>query len=312
MGSLLAGLLAARPEAEVWLVGSASSASHLGVIEQTGLLVQIGPGVAETLPSLSLTKPWLIQNLQITTNPEEAFPCDMAIVLVKSYRTDEAARQVRRLLAANGLALTLQNGLGNFEILAAEVGLERAAQGVTTLAATLVQPGLVRWSGGGPISLGLNPAHLLLLNAFTALFQALNLSVTFTENIVGLVWGKLVINCAINPLGALLNVPNGELLKRPAALELLVAAASEAATVARACGIILPYDYDAAAYEACQVAQRTASNINSMLSDVRRGRPTEIGAINEAVVREGQRLGVSVLINETLARLIRALVSTPL
>lgn len=319
LGSLFGALLALDQEnesssngPEVWLIGSPSAQPHLAAINQNnGLRLEIAPNVMINHPEFTASQNRLIQNLHLTTQATEAYPVDLALILVKSYRSPEAAQQAKALLAPDGVALTLQNGLGNLEILAEAVGMERAAQGITSLGASLPAPGIVRWNGRGPVNLGLtnelNEARQQILREFAAHLSSLNLDVKTTPDIQGLVWGKLIINCAINPLGALLNVPNGELLKRPSALSLLEAAASEAAEVARILGISLPYPYEEAASQARQVAQMTATNLNSMLRDVQRGRSTEIEAINAAVAREGQRLGLAAPVNWTLAQLIRGM-----
>ena len=119
-----------------------------------------------------------------------------------------------------------------------------------------------------------------------------------------LLWGKLVVSCGINALTALLRIPNGELVARPDAADLMVRAAVECAAVACAKGIELPFSDPAERIK--DVARRTASNKSSMLQDVLRGAPTECEAINGAVMREGIRLGVPTPINEVLWRLMRA------
>lgn len=125
----------------------------------------------------------------------------------------------------------------------------------------------------------------------------------------GLLWGKLVVNCGINPLTAILRAPNGELLRRPDAMFLMQCAALECADVAGAKGVTLPF-LDPAD-KVCEVARLTATNRSSMLQDVLRGAPTECEAINGAVVRWGERLGVSTPVNEVLLRLVRASTSAP-
>ena len=104
-------------------------------------------------------------------------------------------------------------------------------------------------------------------------------------NLSGLLWGKLVVNCVINSLNALLNCSNGALLDNPASRELLAEVATETANIARAAGILLPYPYEQAANQVQRVAEITSANTSSMLADVQRGSPTEIEAINGAVVR---------------------------
>jgi 2-dehydropantoate 2-reductase len=220
--------------------------------------------------------------------------------LVKSWQTERAARQLDACLTADGLALTLQNGLGNREKLVHLLGAPRVALGVTTYGATLEGPGRVRPGGTGTVSVGEHPRLSPLLD----ILEASELVVDLVADVESLLWSKLVINAAINPLTALLQVPNGELLNRPESRTLLASAASEAAAVATACGQRLTYPNPVVAAEA--VAHQTASNTSSMLQDVLRGAPTEIDAICGAIVDAGERCGISVPVNRTLWLLVRA------
>jgi 2-dehydropantoate 2-reductase len=122
-----------------------------------------------------------------------------------------------------------------------------------------------------------------------------------------LLWGKLVINAAINPLTALLGVPNGELLQRPTARALLASLAREAAAVAATQGLTLPYPDPIAAAQ--ETARRTAANRSSMLQDVQRGAPTEIDAICGAILRAGEQYGVPTPTNRIVWQLVKALVA---
>jgi len=224
-----------------------------------------------------------------------------ALVLVKSWQTERVARQLERCLTTDGIALTLQNGLGNYETLLGVLGQERVALGITTLGARMLEPGYVQHTGEGKVIIG---SHLHL-NKFGELLRASGFQVEMITDPKSLLWGKLVINAAINPLTALLRVANGELLSRPAARELLGEAASEAALVAAEQGIQLPYGDPVEAVE--EVARNTASNISSMLQDVLRGTPTEIEAINGAIIRAGERLGIPTPVNKMLWLLVRGL-----
>ena len=124
------------------------------------------------------------------------------------------------------------------------------------------------------------------------------------SDLLSLMWGKLVVNTGINALTALLEVRNGELLESSHSRSLMNAAAMETARVAEAKGIKLPYDDPTQEVEG--VASRTAENESSMLQDIHRGAPTEVDAINGAVVREGERLGVPTPVNWTLWKLMRS------
>ena len=236
-----------------------------------------------------------------TDDPQECSGARQALVLVKAWQTERAGRQLAECLAPNGLAVTLQNGLGNRETLIQSLGPNRVALGVTTTGATLLGPGLVKAGGEGPISIERNPALGPLEEALTAE----NFDVRIVEDARSLIWGKLVINSAINPLTALLRVPNGKLLERPAAHELLRVLAYETSQVAKAENISLPFSDPAAAAE--DVAQKTASNRSSMLQDILRGAPTEIDAICGAIVEIAKKHRIPTPANWACWQLVKAL-----
>ena len=224
-----------------------------------------------------------------------------ALVLVKAWQTERAAGQLEQCLSQAGLALTLQNGLGNYEILSDRLTPERVALGVTTLGARMLEPGYVQHTGKGRVSIGASP-HV---DGLAGLLKEAGFQVEITPDLTSLVWGKLVINAAINPLTALLRVANGELLDRPGAHALLAEAAREAARVAKEGGAVLPYPDPVAAVE--EVARNTASNYSSMLQDIQRGAITEIEAINGAIVRLGEQLDIPTPVNKMLYQLVSSL-----
>jgi 2-dehydropantoate 2-reductase len=238
--------------------------------------------------------------VEATNNPADCKGARFALVLVKSWQTERVAGQLAECLAEDGLALTLQNGMGNRELLANALGLHRVALGVTTTGATLLGPGLARAGGEGVISV---EAHPRLGTLESALTEA-GFNVQVVNDADALVWGKLVINAAINPLTALLRVPNGELLQRPAAHKMMGVLAREAAAVAIAQGIHLPFEDAVRAAE--DVARKTAANHSSMFQDIRRGAPTEIDAICGAITRTGEKIGVSTPVNRVCWHLTRA------
>jgi 2-dehydropantoate 2-reductase len=244
--------------------------------------------------------------VQATTDPAAVGGgTDLVIIFVKSHQTAEAAQWARPLLKPDGLALTLQNGLGNLQTIADVLGEARAVQGVTSHGATLLGPGRVRHAGQGPTHIAIQPSIAERLNAVAALFRQAGFEIHLSNNLDGLLWGKLVINVGINPLTAILRVPNGLLAELEPASALMAAAVEEAVHVAQAKGIALPYADPQEQVKAVTIA--TGSNRSSMLSDVLRGVPTEIDVINGAIVREGTRLGISTPINQTLVWLIKAI-----
>lgn len=239
--------------------------------------------------------------VRATRDPRAAYGAKYAFVLVKSWQTERAAHQLAECLAEEGLAVTLQNGLGNNDILSRALGPERVALGVTTTGATLLSPGLVRAGGEGVVSL---ETHPLVGVVETALMRA-GFPVEVVADARSLVWGKLVVNAAINPLTALLRIPNGELLNRPSARVIMKALANETAAVASAQRVRLPFKNPIEAAES--VARQTAANHSSMFQDLRRGAPTEIDAINGAVTRAGKQNGVPTPVNGVCWRLVQTM-----
>lgn len=241
-------------------------------------------------------------HVQVTDDPATCHAVRHALVLVKSWQTERAAAQLADCLDEDGLALTLQNGLGNYETLTRTLGMLRVAMGVTTTGATLLGPGLTRAGGEGVITIESHPR----LSPLDEKLRLAGFDVHVVQDARSLVWGKLIINAAINPLTALLGVPNGVLLERPAARDLMAHLASEAAAVAVVQNVRLPFDDPVLAAE--DVARRTASNHSSMFQDIRRDAPTEIDAICGAITRLGEQHSIPTPVNQVVWQLIQAVV----
>jgi 2-dehydropantoate 2-reductase len=224
----------------------------------------------------------------------------MALVLVKAWQTEKAAQSLEGCLGSDGIALSLQNGLGNLEVLRDILGQERTTLGVTTTGATLLEPGVVRHGGDGPICLGKDQRFDVLHDVFVEA----GFEVHRQDDLDGLIWSKLAVNAAINPLTALLEVRNGVLLEQEATRALMVQAAQEVADVASKKGIRLT-SKDPATF-AIQVAEQTYDNRSSMLQDIQRGAPTEIEAICGAIVRAAERVGIKTPVNWSLWKLVSA------
>ena len=248
-----------------------------------------------------------VRRVRAVSDPAEAGSAEVARVLVKAQQTPWAAAACQLILAPNGVAYTLQNGIGNLERLAAVVGAERVGQGVTALGGTLLGPGCVRHAGMGPTSLGAAPDPQRAA-ALAALLTASGLPASVSDQVEALVWGKLVVNVGLNALTALLRVPNGALAATPEARALVERAVGEAVAVAVARGVTLPYADPVA--HVLAVARATGANRSSMLQDILRGAATESATINGALVREGARLGVPTPLNTALAALVAALEAT--
>jgi len=286
MACLFAGRLAASG-VEVTILGS--WIEGLRALRERGVRLQLANGEEISYP------------VRVVTSPSECTNTKFALVLVKSWQTARAAKQLATCLESEGLALTLQNGLNNRQSLANVLKPQRVALGVTTTGATLVEPGLIRPVGDEVITLGVHSR----LKPLSDMLRSAGFVVDTVADTSALLWGKLVINASINPLTALLRVTNGELLVRKPARNLMGITARETAAVAVARGIRLPYPDPVVAVET--IARRTAENYSSMLRDVIRGAETEIDSINGAIVNAGEETNVPTPVNRTLWQLIKAL-----
>lgn len=292
MGGLFAARLAAAGEdvsvVDVW-------AEHVETIRTQGLILETGEGEVRTKPAA-------------VTRVEDLAACaaDLVIVFVKSGMTAAAARSAQTILGPVGRVLTLQNGLGNAEIIAEVFGADRVLAGTTAQGATLIGPGRIRHGGRGDTHIGrlTGPVDDFCREAAMILSRA-GIPAIAEDTVQSLIWGKLVINVGINALTALLRFTNGQLNDHAETRELVKLAVAEAVQVAAASDVRLPYDN--AVEKVLAVAAATATNRSSMLQDILRGRATEIDAINGALVREGVRLGVPTPVNATLTLLIKAL-----
>ena len=291
MGSLFAGRLA--PYADISMIGRWPA--QLAALQTAGVRLCHANG-SDT-----------VHRVLATNDVRAVGQVDVILMLVKSYQTEHAARQAGQLLSPHGVVVTLQNGLGNLDRIAAVVGADRATLGVTAQGAMLMAPGVVRDTGAGPIYVAL-PVHAAPLMA-TGLQWLVDLlrQADFTVHVVteadSLLWGKLAVNAGLNPLTALLRVPNGFVAEHETARAVLWRAATETAAVAQAQGIALPYAH--AGQYALEVARATAVNHSSMLQDVQRGAPTEIEAICGGVVRAGKAHGVATPVNALLHHLVK-------
>ncbi|EMA42775.1 ketopantoate reductase family protein [Halococcus saccharolyticus] len=276
LGSLVGGLCAR--EHHVTLVGRDP---HIQAVRDSGL--HVGGAFDFTVRPAARTDP-----------PPSA---DLALVTVKAFDTDDAARAL--VDCDLDAVCSLQNGLGNEERLATR--LDGVLAGTCTYGARLVEPGRVECTGIGEIALGApDGGRSACAERVGRALRRAGVETTVADDMPRRLWKKLAVNAGINPTTALARVENGALADEP--LHGIAGdAARETARVAREQGVDLGDDEAVAALDA--VVEATAANTSSMLQDVRAGRRTEIDAINGAVV---DRADAPVPVNRTLAGLVRA------
>jgi 2-dehydropantoate 2-reductase len=293
MGSLLGGRLAAGSH-EAWLLDLRRD--HIDAVRARGLLIERDGGREVVHP-------------RATTDPAEIGPVELVVIFVKAFQTESALGTIDLLLGPETLVLSLQNGLGNLETIAARVGADRVVAGVTYEGARLAGPGHVvhqvrARSVIGPFGV-VAPARL---EAILRAFEASGLPCTLEADVVRLVWSKAVINIAINALTAVAGLRFDQILDNPGAWRILERLAGEAVAVTRALGIRLDFDDDPLAFLQAHL-RRIGAGKSSMLQDFEGGRTSEIDALNGALVARARELGLQAPCNELMTDLVKAIES---
>ncbi len=241
----------------------------------------------------------------ITGESRDLYGVQVLFVFVRATDTLRALRPFASELSPATAIVSLQNGLGNEEAIKTSLGSTiPLVIGATTESAETVAPGDVRRIGDGTTALGSAGASPDVVNRIVRLLVDAGFRASAAYDIRPHLWGKLIANAAINPVAALLDRPNGVVLSDEHAAEVAKSLAQEAATVANAMRIPLPFT-DPWSYVR-GIVEQTAELDNSMLYDLRAGAPTEVDFINGAVVASGRRAGVPTPYNETLTGLVKA------
>ncbi len=228
----------------------------------------------------------------------------VALVLVDSTATADVAEIVAQCLDADGYALTLQNGIGNWETLAVRLGALRVLAGSTFNSGASLGPGRTAHTNLGPSVIGEIDGDISeRALAIARRFEAAGLPFEVSDNVVGHVWSKFVHNCAINPVAALTGLRSGEIARTKAAAAILDGLLEEILAVVAAAGIELP-EADPGKHIRDHCWERY--NAPSMLQHLQSGRRTEIDALNGALVRRAKELGIPVPVNETIVLAVKA------
>ncbi|MBI4707787.1 MAG: 2-dehydropantoate 2-reductase [Candidatus Omnitrophica bacterium] len=291
MGCLFAAFLSKSKE-EIWLLDKRKERAAL--IKEQGIIIEGVSGSWKTA-------------IKISTDAKEIGKADLVIIATKSYDTKEAIAQSRPLIGEKTQILTLQNGIGNTEIISEVLGSDdNIIAGVTNLGATLVKQGHTRHAGKGETIIGRVDAKLPVeMRAIRELFNKTGIEVKFSRDIKSLLWSKLIINAGINALAAITRLNNGKLLDYEGTRKIMREAVVEATKIAKRKRIKLVYDDPLAKVEA--VCEATSTNVSSMLQDILNKKRTEIDFINGVIVRLGQEMGIPVFTNTILVNLVKTI-----
>ena len=289
MGCLFAVGLAKTKE-DIWILDKSGQNARL--LNQNGICVESAGGIIKT-------------QVKATENIQEIGPLDLAVICVKSYHTKQAVEQIKPAITKNTKILTLQNGIGNIEVIAELAGEEKVIGGLTSEGATWLDIGKIRHVGKGETVIGMIDGKIPVeMRSIREILNKAGFATKMSRDIKGLLWSKLIISAGINALSALTGLPNGKLIEIEASKKILREAVTEAVRIAKRKRIKLIYDDPLAKVEA--VCESTATNISSMLQDILRKKRTEIDYINGVIVRLGQELSIPVPVNTLLVNLIKS------
>ncbi len=290
MGSVYAGLLAAAG-LDVWAVDT--WAEHIEAIRQNGLRVSGASGDRVAHP-------------KATTDAREVGRADLVVIATKAMHVEAAAASARDILAEDGVVLTIQNGLGSADRVAALLGPERVMIGVVGgFGASIPAPGHVHHNGWefvrlGEFAGGVTPR----LERIGKVWEQGGFRVLLFPDIHKMVWEKFICNVAFSGTCTLTGLTIGQVLANPDAWAISSACASEAFAVARAKGIAVEIE-DPVAYVKA-FGEKIPNARPSMLLDHMAGRRSEIDVINGAVPRAAHDIGLAAPVNATVASLVRA------
>ncbi|WP_162854635.1 ketopantoate reductase family protein [Sphingobium estronivorans] len=298
LGSVFASRLAAAGH-DVLLVGR--SGAHVEAIRSGGLLLTDAHGRREAAGAF-----------EARTDLTCCASADVIIILTKSQDCVAAMLQSAVLAGPQSISVVLANGIGHMEAIEAACGARLLAAGATTVGARVVQPGHVEITGGTAeraTGASFGPwAQSCALVELQPIAEALTLAGCPSEalaDIRPLIWTKFAMACAMNAAGAITGLPVRDLIASRSACELLIDVIDEIVLIGRAKGIAL--DPVAVQRTAFETYRNAPGHLPSMAVDMRAGRPTEVDALNAAVVREAGLLGMAAPVNACLTQLVRAM-----
>jgi 2-dehydropantoate 2-reductase len=290
VGSLFAANLARLDDVEVWAYDV--SRAHVDAMNANGLRL-VGAGE-------------VVGRVSATTDAAALPPCEFGIVATKAMHTAGAIAATARAFA-DGAVATVQNGVGNEEVVAAHVA--RVIRGTTFPAGKILEPGVVQWDVKGDTTLGPFEPQPAALDEIERLADACTRGGMPTHAVPDArpaQWRKVIFNAATNPVGALTGLAHGRVCERPDLRALVSALVDEGKAVAAAQGIVLDADPEALIDHAAK-PEVAYDHKASMLQDVEARRQTEIAFLNGGIARFGRELGVPTPLNDAITQLITAL-----
>ncbi|MCP4132313.1 MAG: 2-dehydropantoate 2-reductase [bacterium] len=244
----------------------------------------------------------ILLHIPVEADPLILRDCPIVFLFVKSYSTEKAILEIKSSLGAEAVLVSLQNGLGNYDIISQHIPEERIVYGTTATGAAKLDAATVKLGGLGENMIG--GMSEKAVHAVQNIFKTVKLPIAITSTPHEAVWKKAIINAGINPLGALLSVTNGEIVENEYAYTLQQKIVTEAVAVAQSLGVSV--DLAAMLDTTAQICRKTSVNRCSMLQDISNNRKTEIESITGKIVEFGRQSSINTPFNETIFYLIKA------
>ena len=243
--------------------------------------------------------------IRAATDHSSVEHADVVLVQCKAFHT-RAALEVPPYIGAETAVISLQNGLGNEETIAEIIGPEKVMGGVTALGCSIVEPGVIRTFADLPTNIGeLEGGLSERSQRIAAAFTSAGFQTVASADIRRDIWKKLMANIAVSPTSAVTGLTLGDALKVEGLRAVMVAALTEAASVAQAEGIDLSLEQARAVFEQITGTGGTLGNKSSMCVDLLNERPCEIDVINGAITRLGRTHGIETPVNDTLVAAVK-------
>ena len=237
--------------------------------------------------------------MQASTDASGVRGAKLVLFCVKSMDTQSAAADMAPHLEPDAFVLSLQNGVDNAERLQALLRCE-VAPAVVYVATEMAGPGHIKHHGRGELVIGPTAAS----HELATLFTGAGVPVQISDNVVGALWAKLILNCAYNALSAITQLPYGRLVQGEGVEAVMRDVVQECLAVAQGEGVSVPGD----TWEAVQrIAHTMPAQFSSTAQDVARGRRSEIDYLNGHVLRKGEALGIATPVNRVLHTLVKLL-----
>jgi 2-dehydropantoate 2-reductase len=266
---------------------------HIDIIKRKGLRI-----IGKTTFHKKLQANSNINNIKMKA--------DLIILSVKSYDTNNALKQIKKIADNNTIILSIQNGLDNIEKIKKIINHKQIICGITNQGSYFAKPGLINHTGLGPTFLGeLEENYSTRIKQIIQLFNKSGIYTKYTNDILKEIWIKAIINSSINPLTTIFRCKNGYLIKNPILLKLVKLICNESSNIAIGEGFNL--NSDNIFQRTLNIIKNTSDNYSSMLQGYIKNKKTEIESINGKFISVGEKRDIDCNINQLLMKIIHSI-----